>query len=83
MHPRLRPFVAAAVGYRQEGMAPGEHLGLPSPFLTFVVPFDEPLDMAAHPDPDEGHLGQSVCGLGTRDDVRAGIQTKRPLNRTQ
>lgn len=47
----LRPFVAEAVGYRYEGLVPGLHRGLPSPFLTLVVPFDEPLVMAAHPDP--------------------------------
>ena len=68
VHPRLRPFVAAAVGYRQEGMPPGEHLGLPSPFLTFVVPFDEPLEMAAHPDPAQapGRYDGLVGGLHTR-----------------
>ena len=68
VHPRLRPFVAAALGYRPEGMAPGEHLGLPSPFLTFVVPFDEPLEMAAHPDPAQapGRYDGLVGGLHTR-----------------
>ena len=68
VHPRLRPFVAAAVGYRHEGMPPGEHLGLPSPFLTFVVPFDEPLEMAAHPDPAQapGRYDGLVGGLHTR-----------------
>lgn len=68
VHPRLRPFVAAAVGYRHEGLPPGEHLGLPSPFLTVVVALDEPLEMAAHPDPAQapGSYDGLVGGLHTR-----------------
>jgi AraC-like DNA-binding protein len=50
-HPALRPYVAAVVGYRQEGMAPGLHRGLPSPFLTLIVTVDEPLEIAAQVDP--------------------------------
>ncbi|WP_097196731.1 AraC family transcriptional regulator [Blastococcus aggregatus] len=67
-HPRLRPFVAAAVGYRHEGLPPGEHLGLPSPFLTLIVPLDDPLEMAAHPDPAQppGSYDGLVGGLHTR-----------------
>ncbi len=68
VHPRLGPFVAAAVGYRHEGLAPGEHLGLPSPFLTLIVPLDDPLVMAAHPDPAQapGSYDGLVGGLHTR-----------------
>lgn len=68
VHPRLRPFVAAVVGYRHEGMPAGEHLGLPSPFLTVIVPLDEPLVMAAHPDPAQppGRYDGLVGGLHTR-----------------
>jgi len=68
VHPRLRPFVAAAVGYRHEGLPPGEHLGLPSPFLTVIVTLDEPLEMAAHPDPAQapGRYDGLVGGLHTR-----------------
>ena len=67
-HPALRPYVAAAVGYRLEGLPPGEHLGLPSPWLTVVVPLDEPLVIAAHPDPDQppGSFDALVGGLHTR-----------------
>jgi AraC-like DNA-binding protein len=67
VHPRLRGLVAAAVGYRQEGLPPGEHLGLPAPFLTFVVPFDEPLHLAAHPDPAQppGSYDGLIGGLHT------------------
>ena len=68
VHPALRPFVAAAVGYRQEGLVPGVHRGLPSPFLTFVVTLDEPLVLAAHPDPLQapGRYDGLVGGLHTR-----------------
>ncbi|RBY96870.1 AraC family transcriptional regulator [Blastococcus sp. TF02-8] len=67
-HPALRPYVAAAVGYRHEGFPPGEHLGLPSPWPTLVVTLDEPLVMAAHPDPTHapGSFEALVGGLHTR-----------------
>jgi AraC-like DNA-binding protein len=68
VHPRLRPFVAAAVGYRHEGLPPGEHLGLPSPHLTVVVSLDEPLEITGHPDPAQrpGRYDALVGGLHTR-----------------
>jgi AraC-like DNA-binding protein len=68
VHPTLRPYVAAATGYLQEGFAPGVHRGLPSPFLTFVVTLDEPLVLAAHPDPAQppGRYDGLVGGLHTR-----------------
>ncbi|MCA0147126.1 helix-turn-helix domain-containing protein [Blastococcus sp. LR1] len=67
-HPALRPYVAAAVGYAHEGFPPGEHLGLPSPWLTLVLTLDEPLVMAAHPDPAQapGSFDALVGGLHTR-----------------
>jgi AraC-like DNA-binding protein len=67
-HPVLRPFVAAAVGYRYEGLPPGLHRGLPSPFLTLVVALDGPLVMAAHPDPRQvpGSFDALIGGLHTR-----------------
>ena len=67
-HPALRPYVAAAVGYRHEGLPPGEHLGLPSPWLTVILTLDEPLGMAAHPDPAQapGRYDTVVGGLHTR-----------------
>ena len=43
----LRPLVASAVGYRHEGLTPSIHRGLPSPYLTLVLPLDEPLVPAA------------------------------------
>jgi AraC-like DNA-binding protein len=68
VHPALRPFVASAVGYRQEGLPPGLHRGLPSPHLTLVLTLDEPLVMAAHPDPRQapGSYDALLGGLHTR-----------------
>jgi AraC-like DNA-binding protein len=67
-HPALRPFVAAVVGYRQEGRAPGMHRGLPSPFLTLVLTADQPLVIAAHADRRQapGCYDALVGGLHTR-----------------
>ncbi|MBM9468918.1 helix-turn-helix domain-containing protein [Nakamurella leprariae] len=53
VHPALRPFVAAITGYRQEGLPPGQHRGLPSPYLTLILTVDEPLHLAAHADPGQ------------------------------
>lgn len=44
-HPRLRPFVEEYSGYRIRGAAPGVHAGLPSKSLTFIVAFDDPVDV--------------------------------------
>ena len=50
---RLRPFVSGYAGYRQEGVAPARHRGVPSPELTFIVTLDDPLAIDAHPDPGQ------------------------------
>ena len=47
----LRPYVAWYTGYRQRGVPPARHRGLPSPFLTLILTLDDPLVMLAHPDP--------------------------------
>jgi AraC-like DNA-binding protein len=47
----LQPFVAGYSGYRQQGVEPARHRGLPSPYLTFIITLDDPLIVAAHPDP--------------------------------
>lgn len=47
----LRPYVAWYSGYRQVGVAPAVHRGLPSPYLTLIFTLDEPLHLAQHVDP--------------------------------
>jgi AraC-like DNA-binding protein len=49
--PALRPYIAHYSGYRQAGVPPALHAGLPSPYLTVIFTLDEPLAIAAHPDP--------------------------------
>jgi AraC-like DNA-binding protein len=49
----LQPFVESYVGYRYSGFAPGEHMGLPSRHLTFIVSFDAPLELSRLPDGTE------------------------------
>jgi len=46
----LRPYVESYVGYHFSGFAPGEHMGLPSRHLTFIVAFDAPLELTRLPD---------------------------------
>jgi AraC-like DNA-binding protein len=80
--------VAWYVGYRQRGVAPAVHRGLPSPFLTLIVTLDEPLCMLAHPDPGQrpGEFTTLLGGLHstpaliTHDGAQSGIQVAlRPL----
>jgi AraC-like DNA-binding protein len=63
----LRPYVAVSSGYRQAGTTPGTHRGLPSPYLTVIFTLDEPLVIAAHPDPAQrpGSFDTLVGGLHT------------------
>lgn len=64
----LRGLVAGAVGYAQDGLDPAVHRGLPSPTLTLIVTLDDPLEIAAHPDPAQapGRYEAMVGGLHTR-----------------
>jgi AraC-like DNA-binding protein len=41
--PALRPFVSSYAGYHQRGIAPGNHRGLPSPYVTMIVTLHDPL----------------------------------------
>jgi AraC-like DNA-binding protein len=84
----LRPYVANYTGYRQRGVPPARHRGLPSPFLTLIFTLDEPLVMLAHPDPRQppGDFGALLGGLHsapaliTHDGAQSGIQVAlRPL----
>src|SRR5439155_7132029 len=47
----LASFVEEYHGYRQRGLAPALHRGLPSPYLTVIFTLDEPLEVARHVDP--------------------------------
>ncbi|MFB7471471.1 helix-turn-helix domain-containing protein [Kitasatospora sp. NPDC056184] len=78
----LRPYVAWYAGYRQRGLPPALHRGLPSPYLTFILTLDEPLTMAGHPDPGQppGRFATLLGGLHTapalisHDGRQSGIQ---------
>jgi AraC-like DNA-binding protein len=67
----LRPFVSGYVGYRQDGVPPARHRGLPSPELTFIVTLDDPLIIDAHPD-----AGQPA---GSYDTLLGGLHTAPAL----
>jgi AraC-like DNA-binding protein len=47
----LRGLLGWYSGYRQEGLQPACHRGLPSPYLTLIITLDDPLTVARHPDP--------------------------------
>jgi AraC-like DNA-binding protein len=78
----LRPFVVWYSGYRQAGLPPGRHRGLPSPYLTLIVTLDEPLAVVAHPDPRQPASRHDVLvgglhtapALITHDGRQSGIQ---------
>jgi AraC-like DNA-binding protein len=80
--PPLRPFVEWYAGFRQAGVAPARHRGLPSPSLTFIVTLDDPLMIAVHPDPRQppGTFDTLIGGLHTapalitHDGYQSGIQ---------
>jgi AraC-like DNA-binding protein len=84
----LRRYVAWYTGYRQRGLPPATHRGLPSPYLTLIFTLDEPLTIVAHPDPGQppGEFGtllgglHSVPALITHAGAQSGIQVAlRPL----
>jgi AraC-like DNA-binding protein len=82
--PRVRPFAGWYSGYREAGVAPAVHRGLPSPFLTLIVTLDDPLQVAAHPDPAirPGRFDTLLGGLHTtpativHDGRQSGIQVE-------
>src|ERR1700751_3606878 len=84
----LRRYVAGYAGYRQRGVPPARHRGLPSPYLTLIFTLDEPLTIVAHPDPGQppGEYGtllgglHSVPALITHAGAQSGLQVAlRPL----
>jgi AraC-like DNA-binding protein len=70
-HAGLRPYVASYTGYRQAGIEPAAHRGLPSPWLTMIVTLDEPLVIARHPDPRQS--------ASTHDFLLGGLHTAPAL----
>lgn len=65
--PALAGLVAGYDGYRDRGIAPATHRGLPSPGLTVIFTLDDPLTIAQHPDPAQpgGSFDVLVGGLHT------------------
>ena len=63
----LRPYLGVCTGYREAGGQPAIHRGLPSPYMTVIFTLDEPLVIAAHPDPAQrpGSFGILIGGLHT------------------
>jgi AraC-like DNA-binding protein len=78
----LRRYVAWYSGYREEGVTPARHRGLPSPYLTLIITLDDPLNIAVHADPRQapGHYTTLLGGLHTspaeivHDGRQSGIQ---------
>lgn len=63
----LRGLIGWYSGYRQDGVPPARHRGLPSPYLTLIITLDDPLTVARHPDPADrpGDYRTLVGGLHT------------------
>jgi AraC-like DNA-binding protein len=80
--PALRPFIAWYSGYRQAGLPPARHRGLPSPYLTVIFTLDDPLVLAAHPDPRQAPASYRILvgglhtapALITHDGRQSGVQ---------
>jgi AraC-like DNA-binding protein len=66
-HPLLRGYVESYSGYDLRGFPPGDHVGLPSRHLTFVIQFDAPLELAVLPDgaPTPQRFDAVVSGFHT------------------
>lgn len=64
-HPALRPYVASWVGFRATLDPRAVHHGLPSPTLTVVLAFDEPLDVGWLDRAERGSYWTCVAGLHT------------------
>jgi AraC-like DNA-binding protein len=78
----LRGFVDSYIGFRQAGVEPARHRGLPSPSLTVIFTLDDPLVLTAHPDAAQppGIYDTIVGGLHTspaiitHDGRQSGVQ---------
>lgn len=79
---RLGELVPYVTGYRESGLAPGLHRGLPSPYLTVIVTLDEPCEITQHPDPAQpgDSFDTLIGGLHTtpalirHDGAQSGVQ---------
>lgn len=80
--PALRGIVSHYSGYRQRGVAPAIHRGLPSPYLTLIFTIDEPLHVVQHVDPRSapGSYSALLGGLHSapayisHDGAQSGVQ---------
>ena len=63
----LRGLIGWYSGYRQDGVPPARHTGLPSPYLTLIITLDDPLTVARHPSPADlpGDYRTLLGGLHT------------------
>ncbi len=74
--------VAAYHGYRQHGVPPARHLGLPSPYLTLIFTLDDPLHVAQHVEDERAAQSYDALAGGlhttpaliTHDGRQSGIQ---------
>ncbi|HZE34641.1 MAG TPA: AraC family transcriptional regulator [Actinoallomurus sp.] len=64
----LAPLVAHYSGYRYEGLPPGTHHGLPSPYLTIVISLGAPTRTTVMPDPRQApaEFAALLGGMHTR-----------------
>jgi AraC-like DNA-binding protein len=82
--PPLRKVIAAYDGYRQRGVPPTVHRGLPSPYMTLIITLYEPLRIVGHLDPRRppAEYDTLVGGLHTtpavieHDGAQSGIQLR-------
>ncbi len=78
----LRRYVREHHGYRQRGVEPAQHLGMPSPYLTVIFTLGEPLEIARHVDLQQspGMYSAMIGGLHSspalvvHDGAQSGIQ---------
>ncbi|WP_150461831.1 helix-turn-helix transcriptional regulator [Nesterenkonia ebinurensis] len=64
---QLPPGIADLMGYREEGVEPGVHVGVPSPYLTLIFTTDDGLEVGDDPGLDSTtHAGVLLGGLHTR-----------------
>ncbi|MCZ4520843.1 AraC family transcriptional regulator [Rhodococcus ruber] len=61
----LRPFVRPYEGYRTRGLAPGEHVGMPGPYLTVIVAMEPSLEIARAPRQGAGVFETLASGITT------------------